>query len=130
MGLRYAAVATRLGSNLVIAGGESASGPVSTVYLFDTASRAQVTGIGHLPTAARARVGLRRSTGTGLVAGGLNAAGRPLRSVYVIDPAGVRPMTPLARPVSDAAATQAGQVGWILGGLAGAGGGRRCSGPR
>lgn len=117
VGLRYAAVAPGATGDLVIAGGESAAGPVSTVYLFDTNS-GKVTLLGHMRRAlghASAFV----LDGRVFVAGGLNSGGRPMRSVYVIDPSGVRLTTPLARPFSDAAATQSGGVGWILGGWRG-----------
>ena len=117
VGLRYPAVAADAGGNLVIAGGDSAAGPVSTVYVFNTNSR-HVTLLGHL----RSQLGQASAfvlDGRVFIAGGMNPAGRPLRSVYRIDPSGVRAVRPLPHPLADAAATQVGRAGWILGGWRG-----------
>jgi hypothetical protein len=117
IGLRYPAVGT-LGSNLVIAGGEAASGPVSTVYQFDTSTH-RVTTLGRLP-APVGHASAITLDGRTFVAGGLDAKGRAVRTVVVVDDNGVHRLAPLARPVSDAGATEAAEVGWILGGWRGA----------
>ena len=116
-GLRYPAVAA-LGSDLVIAGGVSPDGPVSTVYRFDPGTRT-VSLLGHL------RHPLGHATAVALgpnvyVFGGRDAAGAPLATSFAILPSGrIRSVAGLAAPLSDAAAADDGHEAWLLGGWRG-----------
>jgi hypothetical protein len=114
-GLRYTAVAAA-GSGLVIAGGETASGPARTVLLFEPrkASTAALpplfSPIGH---AVAFRLG-----GVVYVAGGLDREGRAVRSVTRIDTTAmtVSRSPRLPKAVSDAPAAVISGAAWILGG--------------
>jgi len=118
VGLRYAAVAS-LGGQLVIAGGVSSRGPVSTVYLFDPAD-GKVSVLGELPE----RVGHATAFAIGgviLVAGGLDASGHAQKRVFAIDLQGrtISAEPPLQAAVSDAPAVSDGTHAWIVGGWRG-----------
>ncbi len=115
-GLRYTAVAAA-GDRLIVAGGETAAGPVSTVLAFDPAT-SKVTLLGHLPVpighASAFVLG-----GRVYVAGGLDAAGHAVSTITVVDPAAGTVSASAARlpaPVSDAAAVASGGRVWLLGG--------------
>src|SRR5439155_26206901 len=116
-GLRYPAVAGQ-GSDLVIAGGVSSEGPVSTVYRFDPATRT-VSLLGHL------RHALGHATAVALgpnvyVFGGRDAAGAPLATSFAILASGrIRSVAGLAAPLSDAAAADDGHRAWLVGGWRG-----------
>ncbi len=118
-GLRYAAVAA-VGGSIIVAGGVSASGPVSAVLRFDPGT-GKVSVIGRLdaPVGHAAAFALGQDV---YLVGGEDAAGRAVRSVTDIDAATgtSRALRPLARPVSDAAATMGDAIGWIVGGWRGA----------
>jgi YVTN family beta-propeller protein len=115
IGLRYPAVVSD-GSALVIAGGISSRGPVSSVYRFDPAART-LTSLGHLP----ARIGHASAfslAGRVYVAGGLDSGASPVDSVTLVDAAArrIRVATSLPRPISDAAAVALGPAAWLIGG--------------
>jgi hypothetical protein len=113
-GLRYPAVAAQ-GSDLVIAGGVSADGPVSTVYRFDPARR-KVTLLGHLrhPLGHAIAVALGPNV---YVFGGRDPSGAPLATSFAILPGGrIRSLAGLAAPLSDAAADSDGHEAWLVGG--------------
>jgi hypothetical protein len=114
-GLRYAAVAPS-GSGVVIAGGVSKDGPVSTVSEFDPAAGA-ISTIGHLPS----RVGHAAALALGsfvYILGGRDAGGRAEGNVWRVDPGArkVRAQPSLTAPVSDPASVSDGASGWLLGG--------------
>jgi hypothetical protein len=117
-GLRYTAVAAA-GSELVIAGGESAAGPVGTVSLFDPRT-SKVTELPPLPVPV-GHAAAFAAGGMVFVAGGLDASGHAVRAVARIDPAAgtVGRAAPLPRPVSDGPAAVSGGVAWIIGGWRG-----------
>ncbi len=114
-GLRYTAV-TGADGRLIIAGGETPSGPVSTVMAFDPRT-SKVQRIASLPVpvghAAAFALG-----GFVFVAGGLDAAGHAVRTITAIDPAtgAVTPAGRLPAPLSDAAVAQAGGRAYLAGG--------------
>jgi hypothetical protein len=118
VGLRYAAVAPA-GDRLVIAGGESANGPVADVSSFDPAT-GRVSSIGLLP-APVGHASAFSLAGEVVVAGGQDASGHAVRTVERIDPAAraITPARPLSRPVSDAAGTSGEATGWLIGGWRG-----------
>jgi len=116
-GLRYPAVAA-LGSEVIIAGGVTASGPSRDVLLFDP-TNGRVRVIGRLP------VGIGHASAFVLgdvayVVGGQDAAGLPVRSMFEIDPNRTHPVRRLARelpgPLSDAAVAEVGGSVYIVGG--------------
>jgi hypothetical protein len=118
-GLRYTAV-TGAGGRLIIAGGETPSGPVSSVLAFDPRT-SKVTRIANLP----APVGHAAAFTLGgwvFVAGGLDAAGHAVRTITAIDPATGATVSAgrLPAPLSDAAVTQSGDRAWLAGGWNGA----------
>jgi hypothetical protein len=116
-GLRYPAVAAQ-GSDLVVVGGVSPGGPVSTVYRFDPAMR-KVSLLGHL------RHPLGHATAVALgpnvyVFGGRDPAGAPLATSFAILPSGkIRSLAGLAAPLSDAAGADDGREAWLVGGWRG-----------
>ena len=114
-GLRYTAVAASE-TDLVIAGGESASGPISTVYVFDT-NTGKTSTLGTLPSAISHAVAVALG-GRVYVIGGLDAAGHAVASVYQVDPAAgtITRLPDLTTPVSDAVVAASTTDAWVLGG--------------
>ena len=114
VGLRYPAVAS-VGGELVVAGGITASGASSVVYVFDPAT-GRTRSIGRLP----APVGHSSALALGnriYVVGGADASGRTRGRVTAIDPGArkVLPVSAVAR-VSDAGAVVVAGRGLVIGG--------------
>jgi hypothetical protein len=114
VGLRYPAVAA-LGREVVVAGGITATGASSVVYVFDPAT-GRTRSIGRLP----APVGHASALVLGnrvYVVGGADANGRTRAAVAVIDPVArtVLPVPAVAR-VSDAGAVVLAGRGLVIGG--------------
>jgi outer membrane protein assembly factor BamB len=118
VGLRYAAV-TAASPGLVIAGGQSANGPVDTVSVFDTGN-GTVSQLGTLP-APVAHAAAFTLAGTTYVAGGLNAAGDAIASVAAIDAAtgAIHPVAPLRKPVADTGTVSTADGALLIGGWRG-----------
>ncbi len=118
VGLRYPAVASA-GGQIVIAGGVSSRGPVSTVYVFDPAD-GTVSTLGTLPIRIGHAMAFTLGT-TVYVAGGLNASGGAERRVFAIDVVDrtITPQALLPFAVSDGAVVSDGTTAWIVGGLRG-----------
>ena len=115
VGLRYPAVAA-LGTTVVIAGGTSANGAASTVYLLDTQT-GRVHLAGRLP-AARAHAQAFALGGAVYVVGGVDANGTITGAVTKIDP-GTGRVTAVAGavPVSDAATVALPSSALVIGGV-------------
>lgn len=119
VGLRYPAVASS-GNGVVIAGGMSRSGAVSSIYRFDPAA-GRVRLIGRLP-APLAHAAAFSLAGKVYVTGGRDASGSVVGSVTVVDPVSrlVRSLAALPMPVADAGAATVGGSAWLIGGWNGA----------
>ena len=116
VGLRYPAVAA-IGTDIIIAGGVSSAGPVSTVYRLDTRT-GHLTIVENMPQ----RMGHAVAFSLGMfvyVAGGQDTNGKPLRTVFAIDLARgtISSIPSLRAGLSDAAAVSDGSTAWVLGGL-------------
>ncbi len=119
-GLRYPAVAVS-GSVIVIAGGEAASGPVDTVYAFDTTS-GKVVQVAKLPSAV-GHASAFTLGGKVYVAGGLDKSGHATNLVSAVASATGQvtrlPGLPASEAFSDAGTAYAGGRAWIVGGTNG-----------
>lgn len=114
VGLRYPAVAA-VGGDLVVAGGITASGASSVVYVFDPAT-GRTRSIGRLPAPAGHSSALVLGNRI-YVVGGADANGRTRGRVTAIDPAARKllPVSGVAR-VSDAGAVVVAGRGLVIGG--------------
>jgi YVTN family beta-propeller protein len=115
VGLRYAAV-TSVGGVVIVAGGISANGAVSTVYSFDPAT-GKVSLIARLPSRISHAAAFALAS-EAVVAGGRNLAGSAVGRVSAIDvrTGRVRALAVLPAPVADTAVATIGGATWLVGG--------------
>jgi hypothetical protein len=119
VGLRYPAVAA-LGTNVVIAGGTSASGAGNRVFSLDTGTD-RVRLIGRLPTAVAHAQAVTLGDAV-YVVGGVGANGRVTGAVTRIDPSSHRILRVAgAVRVSDAATVALSQSALVIGGTSSGG---------
>ncbi len=118
VGLRYPAV-TAVGTALVIAGGETATGETDAVYVLDTTS-GSVRAVAHL-AAPLGHAAAFTLGDLAYVVGGRAAAGNATSSAVSIDPATgvVTNVAALPLPVADAAVASRSDSVLLIGGWAG-----------
>jgi hypothetical protein len=115
VGLRYPAVASTA-DRVIIAGGQTASGPSSRIYEFDPVG-GTVKAIGRLPAAVGQAAGFSLQ-GTVYVAGGIDSSGTAVSSVTAVDGASgtISSEKSLQQPLADAAVASGSQNAIFVGG--------------